>query len=131
VARKRLDRFDSTAEPYGVEQINRERAAYRSEGAALRTEPLPGTSDPGAYDADFLIHYRAIYTSTGGSYEDYAPAYRYGYSAGSDARYRGRDWNEVETDVRRDWERSYPERTWDRFKDAVRHGWEKVTGKQR
>lgn len=60
--------------------------------------------------------------------KDYAPAYRYGSSAGSDARYRGRDSNEVETDVRRDWERSYPEQTWDRFKDAVRQGWERMTG---
>ena len=34
-----------------------------------------------------------------------------------------RDWNAIESDVRRDWDDRYPNNAWERFKAAVRHGW--------
>lgn len=43
------------------------------------------------------------YASSGEqAYDDYRPAYRYGYDAAG--RYSGRDWNDVEADLSRDWE---------------------------
>jgi uncharacterized protein (TIGR02271 family) len=77
------------------------------------------------YDADFRQHHTSIFASSGGAYADYEPAYRYGYTLGTEERYRGRDWSALESDARRDWEARHTG-TWDRYKDAIRYGWEKV-----
>lgn len=75
----------------------------------------------------YRSHWDATYLSTGGRFEDYDPAYRYGRSmAGSDT-YRGRAWDEVEPDLRSNWEHTYPQSAWENFKDAVRHGWNRLT----
>jgi stress response protein YsnF len=82
------------------------------------------------YDTDFRSHWQSNYAPSGGAYEDYQPAYRYGSTLGSDERYRNRSWTDIETDARRDWETRNPGSTWERFKAAVRHGWERVTGQR-
>ena len=71
--------------------------------------------------------WQSNYASSGGRFEDYEPAYRYGHGLSSDERYRGRDWDTIEPDVRRDWESRYPGSTWERFKSAVRRGWDNMT----
>jgi hypothetical protein len=63
------------------------------------------------------------------TYEQSQPAYRYGYTMASDARYKGRDWNAVEKDVKGDWKASN-QGTWEQFKDSVRYAWERVKGSQ-
>jgi uncharacterized protein (TIGR02271 family) len=65
--------------------------------------------------------------TAGGRWEEVEPAYRYGYDLRSDPRYRGRGWAEAEPELRRDWERRYPQTPWDRAKDAVRDTWESAT----
>jgi hypothetical protein len=62
-------------------------------------------------------------------YDFYRPGYRYGVEAAN--RYQGRQWNEVESDLRRDWDRyeHRGESTWEHMKDAVRDAWDRVTGK--
>jgi stress response protein YsnF len=57
-------------------------------------------------------------------YEDAEPAYRYGGTLAEDSRYRGRAWDDIEPDARRDWEGAHPGSAWERFKSAVRHAWE-------
>jgi len=57
------------------------------------------------------------------------PDYRYGYDMASDARYRGRRWDDVENDLRTDYARRYPNSTWEQTKASVRRGWDKVTGR--
>ena len=81
------------------------------------------------YEPDYRQDYQTRYAALGGTYEEYVPAYRYGYSLASDTRYRSRAWDEIETDARTDWERDHPN-TWDRMKLAIRHGWERVTGRR-
>lgn len=79
-------------------------------------------------DSIFRRDWEGRYASSGGRYEDYEPAYRYGsYLAGSE-RWRGRQWSEIEPDVRSEWEASHPRGTWERFKDSIRYGWESMTG---
>jgi uncharacterized protein (TIGR02271 family) len=82
----------------------------------------------GDLDDDYYrSHWTSNYAAAGGSYDDYAPAYRYGSSmAGADS-YRGRSWDEAEPELRRSWESQYPQSAWDKFKAAVRHGWERLT----
>lgn len=80
-------------------------------------------------DADFRQNFATTHGTRGGTYEDYVPAYRYGYEIASDPRYRGRRFEDVETDLKGDYARRYPNSTWDRVKDSVRYGWDKVTGR--
>ena len=83
------------------------------------------------YDTDFRRDFESRYASDrNASYQTYAPAYRYGYAMASDARYRGKRWEDVESTLRTDYERNNPNSVWDRMKGAVRYGWEKVTGKR-
>ena len=78
-------------------------------------------------DTHFRAHWQSNYASGGGSYEDYDPAYRYGSSMASHESYRGRPWNDVEPELRSNWESSYPQSGWDKFKAAVREGWDRMT----
>ncbi|WP_298236174.1 YsnF/AvaK domain-containing protein [uncultured Azohydromonas sp.] len=92
----------------------------------VEVENLAG-SRAGAFDSDYYRNdWQTNYASLGGSYDDYEPAYRYGHTLRSDARYAGRDWDAVEADARRDWETRYPGGTWERMKGAVRRGWERT-----
>lgn len=88
-----------------------------------------GTTSTSDLTDDFRRNFTSTYGSTGGKFETYAPAYQYGYDMANDPRYRGRNFSEIESDLRSDYGRRYPNSTWDKMKDAVRYGWDKVTGK--
>lgn len=77
-------------------------------------------------DSDFRTHYQTSYANSGYSYEQYEPAYRYGSTLASDQQYQGRDWNAIEANARKNWERQHKDSAWDNFKDAVRYSWEKT-----
>ncbi|HSI52367.1 MAG TPA: glycine zipper domain-containing protein, partial [Ramlibacter sp.] len=58
--------------------------------------------DPVAEDTYWRDNYSTRpYVTSGSSYDDYAPAYRYG--ADSYSRYPGRSFDDVESDLSRDW----------------------------
>jgi hypothetical protein len=66
----------------------------------------------------------------GSTYDQWRPAYRFGYESAQ--RYQGRQWNDVERDLERDWD-TYQHRgdsrsTWQQVKDAARDAWNRVTG---
>ena len=74
-------------------------------------------------------NYRDRPYAAGRDYDFYRPGYRYGYEAAN--RYQNRSWNDVESDLARDWS-SYEHRgtsTWEHIKDAVRDAWDRVTGR--
>jgi uncharacterized protein (TIGR02271 family) len=93
----------------------------------VQVEQLGGsTTDDDSY---YRNHWTSNYGTTGGNYDDYAPAYSYGTQMRGDSRYQGRQWDDVESDLRTDWEsrnRGTTGSTWDRMKAAIRHGWDKV-----
>ncbi len=98
-------------------------------GANVRRYPsadnLPGTTDDD--EQYYRNHWSATYVASGARFDDYDPAYRYGHSmAGSDS-YRGQSWEQVEAELRSNWEHMYPQSAWDDFKAAVKHGWERIT----
>jgi len=69
------------------------------------------------------------YVNADRGFDFYQPGYRYGYESAT--RYRGRNWNDVESDLRTSWDR-YEHRgqgTWENVKDAVRDAWNRVTGR--
>jgi uncharacterized protein (TIGR02271 family) len=81
-----------------------------------------------AADDDFRSHWQATYGQSGGRYDDYVPAYRYGSTLAGNEQFKGKRWDDIESDVRADWESRHPESAWEKFKAAVRHGWDKMTG---
>jgi hypothetical protein len=63
-------------------------------------------------------------------FDYYRPGFRYGFESAQ--RFRGKQWNEVEPDLRSGWDR-YEHRgqsTWENVKDAVRDAWNRVTGRE-
>lgn len=62
----------------------------------------------------------------GASYDDYGPAYKYGVSSYS--KYAGRRFDEVESDLARDWNtaRGTSKLEWNRAKEASRDAWHRV-----
>jgi stress response protein YsnF len=91
-------------------------------------ENLGSTSDTGL-DDDFRRDFESRYGASGGDYNTYGPAYNYGYQMASDPRYRGINFDDVESDLRSDYGQRYPNSTWEKMKDSIRYGWNKVTGK--
>jgi len=81
----------------------------------------------GKYDNDFRTHYQTNASTTGYTYDQYAPVYRYGYGLANDPMYRDRDWTTIESDARSRWEERNPG-TWEQFKDSVRYAWDKARG---
>jgi len=79
-------------------------------------------------DVYYRNHWNSVYGAGGESYDAYQPAYSYGSSMASDDKYRGRDWNDVENDLRTDWDTRYPgeQSTWEKMKSAVRAGWDRM-----
>lgn len=67
------------------------------------------------------------YVESGADYEDYGPAYQYGWESWS--RYPDREFEEAEPELRRDWE-TYSHRsrnmTWDRAREAIRDAWNRM-----
>lgn len=86
-------------------------------------------TDRSDYNEDFRQHFQTQYGSTGANYDTYAPSYEYGYRMASDDQYRGKRWEDVESNLRSNYERQYPNSKWEQMKDSVRYGWNKVTGR--
>ena len=68
--------------------------------------------------------------ASGYTYDEFRPAYRYGFESGR--HNMGRSWTDVESDLRTGWDK-YEHRgtagsTWEHIKDAVRDAWPRVTG---
>lgn len=110
--------FDTSARPYTVDDLERERSI------ATRTTTPRTSSDWATYRDEFRADFDREYGGRGARYEDYEPAYRWGFENAD--TYRGRDWDAIEPDLRRDWERTNPGSDWERFKSAVRRGWDRM-----
>jgi uncharacterized protein (TIGR02271 family) len=102
-------------------------AGEATAGSAVRDFPSGTASQD--FTADYRRNFEENY-GTGSSFETMRPAYEYGYRNAGDPRYRGKVWDEVENDLRTDYERTNPGSRWEQAKGAVRYGWEKVTGKR-
>lgn len=83
--------------------------------------------DPTVEDAHWAKTYSsAPYVTKGSDYKTYQPAYKYGWEAQS--RSEGRKFDQVETELGRDWDknRGGSGLTWDNAKPAVRDAWHRV-----
>jgi uncharacterized protein (TIGR02271 family) len=102
-------------------------------GSTAGAGTLAGTTTAGSgasdFTPDFNRHFEQTY-GTSSNFESMRPAYEYGYRSAGDPRYRGKSWDQVEDQLRSDYQTSNPNSTWEQTKDAIRHGWEKVTGQR-
>ena len=83
--------------------------------------------DPTVEDAYWRDNFMSRPYASGSTYDEYEPAYRYGWDSYS--RYPGRRFDEVESDLSHDWDRAKGESklTWDRAKVATRDAWNRVS----
>ena len=65
------------------------------------------------------------YVATGGTYDDYNPAYHYGYE--SRAKYQGKRFDDVEADLGRGWEsaKGTSKLDWEKARAATRDSWDR------
>jgi len=83
--------------------------------------------DPAAEDTYWRDNYSSRpYVTSGANYDDYGPAYRYGLDSYS--RYPGRSFDDVESDLHRDWgtARGRSSLEWDNAKHATRDAWHRL-----
>ncbi len=87
--------------------------------------------DPTAEDAHWRKTYGSRpYASKETSYDTYAPAYRHGWESRS--KYAGKKFDDVEVDLKRDWEASKSSTAlgWDKAKLATRDAWDRLETKR-
>jgi hypothetical protein len=122
---------DESTGPYAT-------AAEAREASEAHAAQASGSSDGGAsattgyqpfeyYADNYRTHYSSAFAESGHPYDYYVPAYRYGYMLSTDPRYRDYHWDQLEPEIRRNWE-DYNKGTWDDVKDAIRHAWYTIRG---
>lgn len=84
-----------------------------------------GYRDFSHYDTQFRSHFSAGMYGTTYDYDQFQPAYRYGYDLAVDPRYNNREWEDIEPEARRYWDEREPG-AWERFKDSAREAWNRV-----
>ena len=108
--------------------------AHRDPKSGDSSSRPAGTGAGGAFDPSVHDIYwrealaREPYYTTDYTYDDYAPAYRTGYEAAGRYHGQGRRFDEMEPELRADYERvkGKSRLTWERAKDAVRAAWNRV-----
>ena len=95
---------------------------YGDSGKVIRREQVD-EADFEAHGDAFRTHYTSSYGDAGGSYDDYEPAYRYGYESAHDDSYRNRPYLDAEDDLRTGYGTDYADRDYDNDRDAVRYGY--------
>ncbi|HYD00926.1 MAG TPA: glycine zipper domain-containing protein [Phycisphaerales bacterium] len=86
--------------------------------------------DPTENDTYWRANYPSCkYAKDFRSYDDAAPAYRYGWESASKPDNKGRSFEESETGLRNDWDRAKGASSagWDKARTAVRDAWNRVT----
>ncbi|MCA1714502.1 MAG: hypothetical protein LC715_05075 [Gammaproteobacteria bacterium] len=83
--------------------------------------------NPTEYISTFENSYRAApYYSTGREWNDYQPAYQYGYD--TYGQYRGQRFEDVEDQLERNWDatRADSRLAWSEAREAVKDGWHHI-----
>ena len=83
--------------------------------------------DPTAEDTYWRGNYSSRPYVSGGTYDDYGPAYRHGVEGYG--QYKGLKFDDVESELSRDWQRARGSSslTWEKAKHATRDSWQRVS----
>lgn len=102
-------------------------AVVGATGGGLAGKGVAESIDPTAEDAYWRENYKSRpYYSSDTAYDEYAPAYRYGWESRS--RYGGRKFDDVESDLGSGWDRVKAKSRlgWEKAKYATRDAWDRV-----
>jgi hypothetical protein len=103
-------------------------AAVGAVAGGLAGKGIAELIDPTAEDAYWRENYSSRpYVTSGNTYDDYGPAYRYGVS--SYGKYDGRTFEQAEADLGRDWNQAKGSSRldWERAKAATKDSWQRVS----
>jgi hypothetical protein len=105
----------------GMVRTGTDRAVGAGTGGLAAGEDLDPVVEGDYWRENFRRNpYRAAETES-----QYEPAYRFGWERAGQSEYRNRGFEEVELDLRREWEESRgEEELWEDVRDAARHAWE-------
>lgn len=81
-----------------------------------------------APESDFRKHFETHYAASGAAYADLAPSYEFGFQMASDPKFDGRNFHDVEAEIKAEYLRRFPDADWDAIWDALFFGWEKAGG---
>ena len=130
-------RSDRHSRPSREEEAKREGADQLAGGASDMVEQAGVEAEPARDEESelhhlqhvldypaFTKHYENHFARRGHSYDEYGPAYQYGWELAANFPERVA-WRAVEADARAHWEEQNPG-TWDDLKEAIRYGWEQA-----
>ncbi|MEP7302732.1 MAG: glycine zipper domain-containing protein [Caldimonas sp.] len=102
-------------------------AAVGAVVGGLAGKGIAESIDPTREDAYWRENYASRPYVSGASYNDFGPAYAYGVS--SYRSYAGRTFEDVESDLSRDWTKARGKSSlqWERAKHATRDAWHRVS----
>jgi hypothetical protein len=81
-----------------------------------------------SYQDDFRKNFVSFYAGSGLAYEELAPAYEWGFNMANDPRYRGKNFPDVEPELKAAYLTENPNVDWEKRSTAVLYGWEKAGG---
>jgi hypothetical protein len=82
------------------------------------------SSDQEAFRENFQQHYG----DSSASYEDFAPAYEFGFQQAMDPRFHAQTFLHVAPMLKSEFTQDHPQANWDQLYDAILYGWEKAGG---
>ena len=97
------------------------RQAWAEVQSQSSTKDTP--EDAMAYHNLFSRHYETHYAGSHYGYEQYAPAYHYGYDLAVDGRLSGASWADIEPRAGQFWQSHSFGGPWKDFKPAVHYAW--------
>ena len=112
----------SDVETASTGDVNEEVRVYGDSGQVVRREQVED-ADYDSHANAFRTHYESSYGTGGGSYDDYEPAYRYGFDAAHDDSNRNRNYHDAEGDLQTGYRSAYADRDYDNDRQAVRYGY--------
>lgn len=103
-------------------------AAIGAVVGGLAGKGIAESIDPTTEEAYWRENYvNRPYVTKGSSFDDYGPAYRYGVD--NYPKFKGRKFDEVESELGRDWQRAKGKSTlaWENAKHATKDSWQRIS----
>ncbi len=103
-------------------------AAAGAVAGALAGKGIAKMVDPTAEEAYWRENYSSRpYVTSGATFDEYGPAYRYGVD--NYGRYEGRSFEQAEPELMRDWDgaKGTSKLTWENAKHAARDSWQRLS----
>jgi uncharacterized membrane protein len=101
---------------------------FAEQDVLMHSEHLESTGmeDQRDFEQQWRSHFQQ--TNRQGVFDDYMPAYRYGYRLNERENFYNRQWMDIESEVRMDWEQRNPDYPFNDYREYIRYGWESRRG---